>query len=177
MKKINAAMIVLTMALCHHTIFAQEGDDVPYLSDEDIASIEMEIPEDVPESVRLSAEPEEKTPIDNALSRLNVDQPMYHLLILDRLRCPLNSDIGGIDSRSLRYKLKHGKNGYLIAIYKVPVGGPAFPILPNKSRIVLDLMTNRPNTIKEYVASSAFKRFVTNRTVLAQMLNVFKTKF
>lgn len=181
MKKFNIILIVLVIVLGHHSIFAQEEDDVPYLSDEDIAAIEVVLPEDVPESIRLSvnpvAETESKLPVANELSRLNIYQPLYHLLVLDRVRCPLDSDIDGIDASSLLYKLKHGKNGYLIAIYKVPADGPVFPILPNNSRIILDLMTNRLNTIGEYIDSSAFRRFVTSRTILAQIQNVLRTKY
>ncbi|MDR3200890.1 MAG: hypothetical protein LBT68_05470 [Spirochaetales bacterium] len=173
MKRFGAILIFLVIVSGHHPAFAQEDDDVPYLSDEDIAAIEMVLPDDVPEPVRLSAELE-KT---NEKSRLNVRQPLYHLLILDRSRCARDSDIGGTASGSLLYKLKHKRNGYLIAIYMAPKDGPVFPVLPANSRIILDLMTNRPNTIKEYVNSSAFRKFVTSRTILAQIRNVFRTKF
>jgi hypothetical protein len=173
MKRFSAVLFgVLVVVLGHHPAFAQEEDDVPYLSDEDIAAIEMVLPDDVPESVRSS--------IDlaaNEISRLNVYQPLYHLLVLDRSRCALGSDIGGIDPGSFLYKLKHKGNGYLIAIYIVPENGPVFPVLPANSRIILDLMTNRPNTIKEYVNSSAFRRFVTSRTILSQIQDVLGAKF
>jgi hypothetical protein len=178
MKRFNDILFVLVISLGHHSLFAQEEDDVPYLSDEDIAAIEMVLPDDVPEPVRLSADSEAETrPGANEISRLNVYQPLYHLLVLDRTRCALNSDIGGIEDSSLLYKLKHKQNGYLIAIYMVPKDGPVFPVLPNNSRIILDLMTNRPNTIREYVNSTAFRRFVTSRTILTQMQNVLEAKF
>lgn len=180
MKKFYAIITVLVVLLGQHIIFAQE-EDVPYLSDDDMASIEVVLPDDIPEVIKLSGEigteAGKETPIINEISRLNVHQPLYHLLILDRSYCVLNSDIGGINNSALLYKLKHGRNGYLIVIYKVPNSGPVFPILPNNSRIILDLMTNRPSTIREYVNSSAFKKFVTSRTILAQIENVFKTKF
>jgi hypothetical protein len=167
MKKFNALLFALTVILCAYPVFAQEDDDVPYLSDEDIAAIEMVLPDDVPEPVRVAAELEAEARA-NEISRLN-SQPLYHLLVLDRSRCAQNSDIGGIDAGSFLYKLQHEGNGYLIVIYLIPKEGPVFPVLPDNSRIALDLMAPGLDTIEEYVNSSLFGKFVTNRAILAQI--------
>jgi hypothetical protein len=105
----------------------------------------------------------------NEMPRLNASQPLYHLLILERLYSPLNSDISDTGALSVLYKYKHGRNGYLIALYKSAAGGPVFPQLPAGSRIVLNLSTARPDTIGEYIKSNAFRRYVTNRTIRTRL--------
>jgi hypothetical protein len=187
--------------------FPEKTDDMPYLSDEDIAAIEMTLPDDVPylapepavddtaaiepappEDIPDTA-PEPTTPVvvveaekiiettANEKSRLNTAMPLYHLLILDRIHCASNADISGIESHDILYKLKHGMNGYLVALYKSPSDGPVFPVLPDKARILLDLMTSRPETIKEYINSSAFGRFVKTPEFLMQIKNVVENDF
>jgi hypothetical protein len=189
MKKFHVIMIVLTVILCGYTAYAAEDDDVPYLSDDDIAALELTLPEDTPEPARRGEAPAQTAadtkrkaattpaaPAINDLSRLNVSQPLYHLLVVDRTHCALNSDISGIEAKSFLYKFKHGKNGYLIAVYRVQNGGPVFPVLPKNSDIMVDIMTNRQATISEYVDSSVFRRFVTSRKILAQMKAALKAK-
>ena len=112
------------------------------------------------------------TPIEaktSEMPRLNASQPVYHLLILDRLYSPLDSDISDTDGISILYKYRHGRNGYLIALYKSPAEGPVFPQLPDKSRVLANLMSVRVNTIREYIHSRAFRRFVTNSRILSDM--------
>jgi hypothetical protein len=130
---------------------------------------------DEQEPVFLSDAPDDSYTSDDVktiiseMPRVNALQPVYHLLILDRLYSPLNSDISGTDNISILYKFRHGRNGYLVALYKSTAGGPVFPKLPDKSRVLVDLMTVRVNTIREYVRSSAFRQFVTNRRVVSGM--------
>ena len=95
-------------------------------------------------------------------------QLMYHLLILDRTHSAPGSGIGDLRDVSMVYQFKHGKNGYLIALY-TSAAGPVFPAIPEKSRVLVGLTTAREVTLKEYVNSSAFKRFVTNKKVLAEI--------
>jgi hypothetical protein len=105
----------------------------------------------------------------NEMPRLNASQPVYHLLILDKLRSPVNSDISDTGNIQVLYKYKHGKDGYLIALYKSAAGGPVFPQLPEKSRILADLMSVRASAIRRYIRSSAFRKFVTNRRIISDM--------
>jgi hypothetical protein len=179
MRKGFMLFTILVVILGNNIIFAQENDDVPYLSDDDIAAIELVLPEDIPDNVTEGSKEVvaegEKTGEANEMSRLNTSQSIYHLLILDRTYCSLNSDIGDINSIEVLYKFKHGTNGYLIAIYISPKEGPVFPQLPDKSRILVDLITARKSTIKEYINSSSFRRFVTSRRILLQIQKILKT--
>jgi hypothetical protein len=161
------------MLLSNNIIFAQENDDVPYLSDEDIAAIELTLPDDIPDNLR--AEENEINNEVNEISRLNTSFSLYHLLILDRTRCRLNSDIGDLKGIDVLYKFKHGTNGYIIAVYKTPQKGPVFPQLPDKSRILVDLITARKVTIKEYINSSAFRRFVKNSRVFSDLQKIMES--
>jgi hypothetical protein len=175
MKKFTVFAFLLVIFLSNNTIFAQE-DDIPYLSDDDIASIEVVLPDDIPvnpnETTSTVVVEVQKEVDPNEISRLNTSLSLYHLLILDRTYCSLYSDISGVSNITILYKLKHGKNGYLIAIYKSSREGPVFPILPDRSRILVNLSTTRKATLKEYVNSSAFKKFVTSRTILTQIQTV-----
>jgi len=181
------AAAVLLMFFCYNAADAQiysveDEDDIPYLTDEDMASLEGG-DEDI-----LAYEPLDEedygglgstyTPDETAseMARLNASQPVYYLLILDRMRSPLNSDISGTDSLSVLYKYKHGGNGYLIALYKASGGGPVFPKLPDKSQVQAGFMSVRINPIREYIRSNAFKRFVTNKKVLSQMEAVLRVE-
>ena len=167
MKNVFRWSAILIIILGSNTMFAQD-DDVPYLSDEDIAAIEMILPDDIPAVLQGS----EREAEANEISRLNASQTIYHLLILERTHCSSNSDITDINSREILYKFKHGTNGYLIAIYRSSQGGPVFPHFPDRSRILVNLMTARKNTMKEYIDSSAFRRFVTSRRIILQMQEV-----
>jgi hypothetical protein len=177
MKKAFWTAAVLLMLFYNRVVVAQDydEDDIPYLTDEDMAALEG-IDEDMGELVNVVFDDtvndiqeiasEVKT---SEMPRLNASQSVYHLLILDRLYSPLNSDISGTDSISVLYKYRHGRNGYLIALYKSTAGGPVFPQLPDKSRVLADFMSVRINPIREYIRSSAFRRFVTHRRVLSEM--------
>jgi hypothetical protein len=176
MKKLLMLIAFVTILFCDRAaIFAQEEDDVPYLSDDDIAAIELAFPEDIPPDIAAES-PKNTAPEgqQNEMSRLNTSQTIYHLLILDRTYCASNSDIGGIDNKLILYKYKHGKNGYLIALYKSPKEGSVFPLFPDRSRILVDLITSRKKTLTEFMDSSAFRVFVTSRRILSQMRNVLR---
>jgi len=178
MKKAVVLFSIFFILTGYKIISAQDNDDIPYLSESDIIAIETILPEDT--SFEYIEEPvlsagENKTANEmsrlntaNEMSRLNTSQPIYHLLVLDRAYCP-NSDISDAGGIKILYKYRHGRNGYLIALYVSPPDGPVFPQLPARSRIVLNLSTTRSNTILEYINSSAFKRYVTNRTILGQL--------
>ena len=147
-------------------IFAQDDGHVPFLSESDIIAIETVLPEDT--TFILEESPPVLAGAANEMPRLNTSQPVYHLLVLDRIYSP-DSDIGDVDTMQILYKYRHGSNGYLIALYVSPVDGPVFPQLPSGSRIILNLSTTYPAAIREYIDSNAFRRFVANRTILAQL--------
>jgi hypothetical protein len=184
MKKAFLAALVLFMIFCNSAVVAQDynEDDIPYLTDEDMAALENTewdtdaleniVFEDTADDI-LEPASEAKT---SEMPRLNASQPVYHLLILDRLYSPLNSDISDTDGISILYKYRHGRNGYLIALYKSPTEGPVFPQLPDKSRVMADLVSVRVNTIREYIHSRAFRRFVTNQRILSDMDAVLRVE-
>ena len=177
MKKAVVLFSVCFILAGYDVIFAQDGGNVPFLSESDIVAIETVLPEDTSfelqeESPALLAE---GAKTENEMSRLNTAQPVYHLLVLDRAYSP-NSDIGDADSMRVLYKYRHGRNGFLIALYVSSADGPVFPQLPARSRIVLNLSTVRPSTIGEYINSSAFRRFVTSRTILAQLQEALRKR-
>jgi len=106
MKNIGLASAIIITILSSNMIFAQD-DDVPYLSDEDIAALEMVLPDDIPPLLQENAG-EIAIVIDdnigsNEISRINTTQRIYHLLILDRTYCSLNSDISDINSNNIIY--------------------------------------------------------------------------
>jgi hypothetical protein len=144
-------LLFVILATIPNCLFAQndDNDDMPYLSENDIESIEAILPEDIPEKPEQFNQPNEANEtaevIQNEIDRLNTSATLYHLLILDRSFCTPNEDINGISEANILYKFKHLKNGYLILLYKVPESGPVFPIFPQKSYIILDLMSNRIN--------------------------------
>jgi len=182
MKKIFVLFSIFIILSGYNTLFAQDDQDeqydevIPFLYEADIVALETVLPEDG--SFEYKEEPTlavggDKT--ENEMPRLNTSQPIYHLLVIDRMKCP-NSDINAVGGINVLYKYKHGRNGYLIALYVSPEGGPVFPRLPAKSRIILNLSSARSNTIMEYVNSNAFKRFVTKRPVLKQLQDALKKK-
>jgi len=169
MKKAVVLFSIFIILSGYSMLFAQDDEDIPFLYEADIVALETTLPEDA--SFEYKEEPTfsavgNKT--GNEMPRLNTSQPVYHLLVLDRVKCP-NSDISDVGSIKVLYKYKHGRNGYLIALYVSPAGGPVYPKLPARSRIVLNLSTARPNTIGEYIDSNAFKRFVTKPAVVRQL--------
>jgi len=174
MKKAVVLFSIFIILTGYNILFAQDNDDIPYLSESDIIAIETILPEDA--SFEYKEEPtlsavEDKT--ENEMPRLNTTQPIYHLLVLDRVKCP-NSDISDVGGIKVLYKYKHGRNGYLIALYVSLKDGPVFPKLPARSRIVLNMTSARSDTIVRYINSTAFKRYVTNRTVLRRLLEALR---
>jgi hypothetical protein len=172
MKKVFCFFAAFVVILGNNIIFADDDDDVPYLSDDDIAAIEVILPSDTPTALQeVSAESgeTEETIEKNEISRLNTIRTIYHLLILDRSRCSSNADIVDISNNRFLYKFKHGANGYLIALYTSPGTGPVFPQFPDRANILVDLITTRKSTIREYINSSSFRRFVTSRRILLQI--------
>jgi len=174
MKKAVVLFSICFIFTGYNILFAQDDGDVPFLTEADIIAIETILPEDT--SFEYKEEPTlsaggNKT--ENEMPRLNTSQPVYHLLVLDRVFAP-NSDIS--DAGRVLYKYRHGRNGYLIALYVSPADGPVFPQLPARSRIVLNLSTARTDTIGEYINSNAFRRFVTNRTILANLREALRRK-
>jgi hypothetical protein len=98
----------------------------------------------------------------------NLSQPLYHLLVLDRTYCASNSDISNINDANILYKFKHGRNGYLITLYTSPEGS-VFPVIPDKSRVLINTITTQKLVLREHINSALFRRFVTNPTVLSQL--------
>jgi len=175
MKKAFILFSIYFILTGNKILFAQNGDD-PYLSDSDIAALETILSED--SSFKYIEEPTlaagaNKT--ENEMPRLSTTQPVYHLLVIDRVKCP-NSDISDVGKIKVLYKYKHGRNGYLIALYVSPAGGPVFPRLPARSRIILNLSTTRSATIREYINSNAFKKFVTKRTIIRRLQEALRRR-
>ena len=100
-------------------------------------------------------------------------QPFYHLLILDRMKAPLDSDIGNVANATMLYKYRHGRNGYLIALYTSTQQSPLLPQLPNGATVVVNISSIQRASIRDYINSSAFRRYVTNRTVTSALLGAF----
>ena len=152
----------------------EDDDNIPYLDDDDIAAIEMILPEDVPDEYpKTVAEEEPGNVEENEMPRLNTSQRLYHLLILDRVRSP-NSDIAGLENMEVLYKYRHGRDGYLIAVYVSSGEGPVFPVLPANSSVLVDLMSVRRATLREYVNSAAFRRFVTSSRITSDIQRVLR---
>jgi hypothetical protein len=109
-------------------------------------------------------------------ARLKPTQPLYHLLIIDRRNCEENSDISDLQDIKLLYKFPHDKKGYLVVLYvsSTNTKGPVFPVMPDKSRILVDLMTTDLAFIRDYTNSSPFKRFVTNKQALSELRMTLK---
>ena len=181
MKKGFVLFTVVLFILGGALVFAQDYDDYddnddfdpPYLSDEDILALEAVLPEDEAPVFqdRTVVATGGTGSTANEMPRLNTSQRLYHLLILDRTYSP-NSDISDLGNISLLYRYRHGRNGYLIAIYVSPPDGPVFPQLPDRSRIIVNMSSVRRATLREYINSPAFRRFVSNRTLISQMLRV-----
>jgi hypothetical protein len=152
----------------YDVIFAQDNSNVPFLLESDIVAIESVLPEDTFFESQESPTVDTEDKPGNEMPRLNTSLPIYHLLVLDRAHSP-NSDISDVGSMRVLYTYRHGRDGYLIALYVSSVDGPVFPQLPARSRIVLNLSTTRPDTIREYINSSAFRRFVTARAILTRL--------
>ena len=136
----------------------------------------MVLPEDTPESPQMPYEEppeiaEEEPAKANEMPRLNASRELYHLLVLDRTRTP-NSDIGDLENINVLYKFKHGRNGYLVAIYTSSAEGPVFPVLPAGTRILVDLVTTHKTVLRDYINSAAFRRFVTHRSVLLEIRKI-----
>ena len=196
MRKIFALAIVIVI-FSGSTLFAQnyDEDDRPYLSEEDIKSIEMMLSYDVPKDIVELNKPEEtekevplekvvivekeiifekEIQIQNEIVRLNNSRKKYHLMILDRRYCNPETGIGDINEINILYQFGSLGNGYFLLLYEVPEKGPVFPILPDGSFIILDLMTNRINTIREYVNSDLFLRFISHRQALYELGRVLE---
>ncbi|MDR0289828.1 MAG: SPOR domain-containing protein [Treponema sp.] len=107
-------------------------------------------------------------PASPQADRGNISQALYHLLVLDRVACAPDSDISGINSARILYRFKHGRNGYLVALY-TSQDGPVFPIMPESSRILVNASAAYKLPLREYVNSSAFRRFVTHRAAISQL--------
>ena len=108
------------------------------------------------------------------MARLKATQPLYQLLILDRRNCEPDSDVSDLQNIEVIYKFPHGVNGYLVLVYVSSGNGPVFPEMPDKSRIIVNLMTTDLTFLREYTNSSPFKRFVTNKQVISQLRKAIK---
>jgi len=102
--------------------------------------------------------------------RLNTSRPIFHLLVLDRGRSPANSDIKDTDSLTILYNFKHESDGYLVALYVSHSNGMVFPQFPDNSYIIVNMTTAHRDTIREYVNSAEFRRFVSDRTIINGLL-------
>jgi len=157
-----------------NSVFSQGVDDVPYLSPEDIAAIELVLPDDIPVDFRDPApkviEVVTVNEVKNEMSRVNSAHPLYHLIVLDRTYCALDSDISDVNSMSVLYKYKHGRNGFLIAIYVSGLHGPVYPQFPARSRVIIDMTSVSKNVLRDYINSTAFRKYVSNRRVLTDLL-------
>jgi len=121
-----------------------------------------------------AAEPAAEAEDIREITRLKATQPLYHLLILDRRNCEANSDISDLQNIKLIYKFSHNRNGYLVAVFASTTKGPVFPVMPDRSRILVNLMTTDLAFIRDYMNSAPFKRFVTNRQAISQLRTALK---
>ena len=167
MKKIILLIVIFTFILSNSIIALENNDNDLYLSDDDKIAVETTLPEDdilgtmtlvQDDTVKIAEEPVSDT------------GDIYHLLILDRINCAPNSDISGIENITVLYKFLHGKDGYLIAVYKSSGGGP---VLPNGSSVVLNLAVIRKNTMKEFIQSGAFRIYVSKQEIISGLLELF----
>ena len=99
-------------------------------------------------------------------------QNFYHLLIVDRTNSPPDSDIGDVANATMLYNYTHDRNGYFVALYVSPQQDPLSLQLPDGSYVVANMTAAQRIAVREYVNSSAFRRFVTNRTVISQLQRV-----
>jgi len=111
---------------------------------------------------------------DNEMSRIKTSQTLYHLLILDRRNCKAKADLSDLQGIKMIYKFLHGNNGYLVALYASSNEGPIFPVMPDRSRVIVNLISTNLAFIKDYTNSTPFKRFVTNRQAVAQLKKILK---
>jgi hypothetical protein len=170
-KYLAAAVAVFVLSSFSPDILRGDDiDDAPYLSEDDIQSIELALPEDVPEKpAQANKASEAARQTRNEKPRLNNRGKLYQLLVLDRNSCEPNADVAGIDETDILYKFRHSEKGYLILLRETPEEGPVFPILPEYSYIILELLSNRINTLIEYINSDQFKRFVSNEEILLEL--------
>jgi hypothetical protein len=143
--------------------------DVPYLSDEDEEAMQVVLPEDTPE------DPSQPQTADTPKNQRGSSLYLYHLLVLDRMDCP-SADIAADRDITVLYTFRHGANGYLITLYQTSAAdaaaGRMLPNLPENSHIVLSLSAARRSTLKDFVNSDVFRRYVTHRTVIAELLKL-----
>jgi len=160
-----AAILVFSV----HVLPAQD-DDAPYLSEDDIRALELVLPMDVPEKPGQINQPKETAEaIQSEIGRLNNQRKLYQLIILDRRNCEPNADVSDVDKTNILYKFAHLQNGYLLVLYEVPAGGPVFPVFPKDSYIVLNFMSNLVYTIRDYVNSREFRKFITIERVISDL--------
>ena len=112
----------------------------------------------------------EGTAVSARSSNSSSSGPFYHLIIVDRTWAP-NSDIGGIDSNSIVYKVKHGSDGYLLALYT----GSWNVSVQRNAHIIVDLSTERKNTIKEFVNSPEFRKYFSARVILNDLQRILQS--
>ena len=147
-----------------------QDDDLPYLSEDDIKALEVVLPSDVPDKPGQISQPNETSEaIQSEIGRLNSQRKLYQLIVLDRRNCAPNADVSDVSQAKILFKFAHAENGYLLVLYEVPANGPVFPVFPKGSFILLNLMTSRINTIREYVDSSLFRKFITMENVISDL--------
>jgi hypothetical protein len=152
-------------------IEADSADDTEIVEDiVVIAPPVRQIEERVPVSPPPPPLPPPPPPSSGSSSLPAFAQSLYHLLILDRTHCAANADIG-TQKIEVLYNFKDGRNGYLVALY---TSAQATPVLPVGARVLADLATENKSAIREYVNSSAFKRFVANPQVISQLQNMLE---
>jgi len=148
-------------------------DDLPYLSEDDIKALEVVLPSDVPDKPGQISQPKETSEaIQSEMGRLNSQRKLYQLIVLDRRNCERNADVSDVNKTNILFKFAHLENGYLLILYKVPDEGPVFPVFPKGSYIILDVLTSRVNTIREYVNSGLFRKFITIESVISDLADV-----
>jgi len=102
-------------------------------------------------------------------TRTDLEEPVYHVLILDRSRSRLYADIAGARGISVLNKYRHGANGYLIAVYTSQADGSKFPVLPAGSKVLVNYTSRSKTAIKNYINSAEFRRYVSNPVIINQM--------
>jgi len=101
-------------------------------------------------------------------------QPLYHLLVLDRISCDLNSEIGDFEKVAVLYQYNHGANGYIIILYTAFTKDSVISAIPDKARIITNISTVNRAAMREYINSNSFKRFVSNKNILPEIKAAIK---
>ena len=85
----------------------------------------------------------------------------------------MDADIGVEGNAMTLFKYKHGRDGYIVAVY-ASRGGPASVTLPERSNVLVDMASAQKAVLRQYVNSREFRNHVTHEMVVSQILRVLE---